>query len=278
MALQGRTANIEDQRAATKLAASELLFDAPKIPGQLIKRSPELSSFQDELDRHWYDLRTVLLRGSEETTDQVQNVTTELDTANDSLTEIQNLIDQFNATFQSLINNIASGDVLQQYDWDSNNLLHHFLAPIKLNGLIPGRFLTVDATGIIISSPDEVYTKTEVDNLLDQELNIQPQLIELNFNDNVTQIVTLGDKTVYSIIKIRYTMAKGSDFVTGTFDFSHDGTNICPDDERHRVANDISTVDFLATFVGNDMRLSLVGTGPGDPVTFKYAITQKIII
>lgn len=151
--------------------------------------------------------------------------------------------------------------------------------------LVPEGFVvTFDDDGNVVNSgvpiSDLVRESTggviEADLTLNGSLIIGQELVE--FNDNVTQAITIGDKTIDEHLNLIYTMSEGSKTIKGEIDVIHDGVSICPDHEYSIVTDDIDTISFIFSFVGNDIRLSLVGTGPGNPVTFKYNINQKTLI
>lgn len=114
--------------------------------------------------------------------------------------------------------------------------------------------------------------------VLAQGTEIKHTNIIENFLDNITKVITIGDRTVDRVIELYYSMSNGTDLVTGVLEVSHDGTNIFPDDERTINNEDIETVDFTVTYVGNDIRLNLNGGGIGTPIEFKYFINNKIPI
>ena len=281
MALTKKNVVIEENLQATKVSAGELLFDAPKVPEEALRRYPELKALQSNLDRHWYNLRTVILRNSAETQQQQQSTVNEVENLELLIQELQEAAQSATSTFQSIINKIASGDLLMQYDWDDVNSIHHFLADIKLDGLDFTKFLTVDSDGVVISAslgPGDIYTKSETEDLLDLELNVDLNVSTISFNDNTNQVITIGDKTTHCSFIVEYKLTIGSRFEKGTIEIVHDGVTIDQSISKKGPTPYIDTITFITTFVGNDVRLNLNTNGVGDPATFKYDITQKIAI
>lgn len=112
--------------------------------------------------------------------------------------------------------------------------------------------------------------------LFSQNSTIEFTPIILNFTDNVTRIITLGDKTVESMVSILYEMSNTTDKVTGILNISQDGTDIFLDDERTIITEDISTINLTSNFAADSWKLNIVGDGVGENIEFKYFINNSI--
>jgi len=112
--------------------------------------------------------------------------------------------------------------------------------------------------------------------LFSQNSTIEFTPIILNFTDNVTRIITLGNKTTESMVSILYEMSNTTDKVTGILNISQDGTDIFLDDERTIITEDISSINLTSNFAADSWKLNIVGDGVGENIEFKYFINNSI--
>lgn len=92
---------------------------------------------------------------------------------------------------------------------------------------------------------------------------------QLDFNDNSTLNVIIGNAITDRASILDYTLESLSDYQVGNIQVVHDGTNAGVRNEFVGVPNPIKQVSFTASVVGNNIVLSLQAVNVGSNLKFK---------
>lgn len=98
------------------------------------------------------------------------------------------------------------------------------------------------------------------------------EILQRDLNDNATEYLVVGDKTVDRKIVLEYSfeMPIADRAHVGTLTLNHDGTGVVVDDFYTYVPPYIKGVSWGADFSGNNIRLIVITSGIGENPTIKY--------